>query len=140
MARPGYRELAMPIVTIECVVNTGEEKYPPEVIRRLADNLGRMLGSNPAGTWVKMRYLDRMQYAENESEVDSAVRPTFVEILKHSLADQNSLAAEAVLIASSVSEVLNRPRENVHIIYMPGGAGRVAFGGNLVRGQGHHED
>jgi phenylpyruvate tautomerase PptA (4-oxalocrotonate tautomerase family) len=129
----------MPIITIECVVSAAENKYPAEIIRRLADELGRLLGSKPAGAWLKMRYLDDMQYAENESDVDPAVRPTFVEVLKHSLGNQESLAAESRKIASTVSETLDRPRENVHVIFLPEGAGRVAFGGELVRTQGKNE-
>ncbi|MFT4677881.1 MAG: hypothetical protein ACI831_001885, partial [Candidatus Azotimanducaceae bacterium] len=38
-------------------------------------------------------------------------------------------------IPQIVSEALSRRAENVHIIYLSEGAGRVAFGGELVRNQ-----
>jgi hypothetical protein len=36
-------------------------------------------------------------------------------------------------LARSVAEACGRPAENVHVLVLPEGAGRVAFGGVMVR-------
>lgn len=127
----------MPIVTIQAVMGIDDEAYDAATVQQLADRLGNCLASEPGTTWIKMTYLDRHQYAENLTTLDETIRPTFVEVLKRSLPDQASLASEAKDIAAAVAEVLFRPRQNVHIVYLPAGAGRVAFGGNLVRDENH---
>ena len=77
--------------------------------------------------------LPHTQYAENHATIGPAVQPTFVEILKGSLPEQDALAKEAEHIAQIVSARLSRPIENTHVLYLPAGIGRIAFGGNLVR-------
>jgi hypothetical protein len=39
---------------------------------------------------------------------------------------------EAELIANTVAPICKRSAENKHIIYEPGGSGRIAFGGKLI--------
>ena len=123
----------MPIVTVQIVNGENEPEYSSESVQKLADELGSLFDSPPGSTWVKMAYLERRHYAENNSPPDASVQPTFVEILKRSLADQESMATEASLIASVIAATLKRPRENVHVIYLPAAEGRVAFGGELIR-------
>ena len=125
----------MPIVTIQAVVAESEQKYAADTIQKLADSLGEIFESDPSSTWIKMIYLDRNQYAENDAVIEEAVRPTFVDILKRYLPDHDSLSTEAQRVADAVAQILTRPRENVHIVYLPPGMGRVAFGGNLLREQ-----
>ena len=74
-------------------------------------------------------------YAENETQPDANIQPTFVEVLKRTLPEQEALAREAKQIAAKVAHVLSRPLENVHIVYLPPGEGRVAFGGKLLTKQ-----
>jgi hypothetical protein len=87
---------------------------------------------------VKLEYLDCRLYAENDLSAennvsaDAKIQPTFVEVLKRSLPDQQTLAKEAQQIANLVAEVLCRPVENVHALYLPPGEGRIAFGGKLL--------
>ena len=122
----------MPIVTIQVVISSNGETYSATDVARLSDRLGSIFNSEPGGTWVKLEYLDRSNYAENEMELDSNIQPTFVEVLKRSLPDQDILATEAQEIATEVARTLSRPLENVHIIYLPPGEGRIAFGGQLL--------
>ena len=125
----------MPIVTIQIVVSHNENTYSAEHLAQLADGLGAIFDSNAGGTWLKLDYLDHSHYAENETHPDANIRPTFVEVLKRTLPEQEALAHEAEQIAAKVASVLSRPLENVHIIYLPPGEGRVAFGGKLLTKQ-----
>lgn len=130
----------MPIVTVQCVHDSESGSYPKETVQLLCDELGRLFGSEPGTTWVKMQYLANSHYAENAVELNGRTRPTFVEVLKRSLDEEEVLVKEAIDIAAMVGRILGRPGENVHVIYRPEGAGRVAFGGNLVRRQSDEED
>jgi len=47
--------------------------------------------------------------------------------------DDDALAEEAQSVAGIVSARLSRPKENTHVLYLPPGMGRIAFGGRLVR-------
>lgn len=125
----------MPIVNIQLVVAEDEERYAPAIVQGLADSLGEVFDADAGTTWIKMMYLDRRDYAENQARIPETVRPTFVEVLRRSLPEEDRRASEAQRIAAAVARVLSRPSENVHVIYLPAGAGRVAFGGNLVREQ-----
>jgi phenylpyruvate tautomerase PptA (4-oxalocrotonate tautomerase family) len=125
----------VPIITIQIVVSNNENSFSAELLAQLADGLGSIFNSNAGGTWVKLEYLDRSHYAENGTLMDENIQPTFVEILKRTLPDQEALAFEAEQIAAKVAHVLSRPPENVHIIYLPPGEGRVAFGGKLLTKQ-----
>ena len=122
----------MPIVTIQIVISESDNRYSTKHIERISDLLGTLFNSDPGGTWIKLEYLDSHLYAENEMHPNSNIQPTFVEVLKRSLPDQDSLAAEAKQIAAKIAHVLSRPVESVHIIYLPPAGGRIAFGGNLL--------
>jgi len=123
----------MPIVTVQCVQEKNTGPYDRKTVQSLSDALGEVFGSNPGTTWVKVQYLERSDYAENGGEFDAEFRPTFIEVLKRTLQDEETLANEAMAIADLVAQILATPTDNVHVVYLPEGAGRVAFGGNLVR-------
>lgn len=125
----------MPIVTIQIVASKDEDMYSAKHVVKLSDQLGSIFESDPGTTWVKLEYLDNELYAENGIPKNADIQPTFVEILKRTLPDQAHLATEAEIVATKVAHVLNRPLENVHIIYLPPGEGRVAFGGKLLTKQ-----
>ena len=120
----------MPIFDIELV---GDDVQSAGTVQKLADDLGELLGSNKAGTWVRLHYLPRIQYAENDTGIDESVRPVFVSVLKARLEDEDRLATEATAIAGKVSELLERPMQNIHVLFQPDAAGRIAFGGVLLR-------
>jgi phenylpyruvate tautomerase PptA (4-oxalocrotonate tautomerase family) len=125
----------MPILRLDIVENdTDTPCYGRQVIQELADGLGSLFGTGPAGTWVQVRYLPRDSYAENDTVLDGDVLPVFVHVLKARVPEPPSLRTEAAAIAALVARVLDRPQDNVHVIYEPPGAGRVAFGGKLVDG------
>lgn len=130
----------MPIITIECVLESDIERYDSGCAQRLADKLGKTLKSDPGTTWVKLAYLDRSNYAENETVIDDSVKPTFVSILLRSLPSEKVLEELSQKISKDVAEILSRPLENTHVLFEPEGFGRVAFGGNLVNGPTSQED
>ena len=121
----------MPIVDIEVVTNASETVAGKEQLQSLADELGDLFGSGPGDTWIRLRSIDRRGYAENRTRIDGSVRPTFVTVLRYELPDAVELRREMAGIAEAVARILDRPRENVHVLYSPGAKGRIGFGGKL---------
>ncbi|MEW5941647.1 MAG: hypothetical protein AB1750_18430 [Chloroflexota bacterium] len=121
----------MPILDIEIVLRPGET-LPENLAQELADRLGSALDAPPGSTWVKARGLARDRYAESGGTPEDLF-PVFVSILKSSLPSPERMEAEVDAVIGVVSRICARPRENVHVIYLPEGRGRVAFGGKLVR-------
>jgi len=125
----------MPILDIEIVEDAPPGgPHPPATVRVLADRIAAVLGSGPAGTWVKLHYLPRDSYAENGGDVPPGVRPTFVTVLLARHPDAPEPRRLARRIADAVAATLDRPRENVHVLFEPPAAGRIAFGGELFEG------
>ncbi len=119
----------MPILTIEIV---GE---PTEVNRDLlaqtiADASAEVFDAGPSSVWVRIHVLPFREYAENQALTE--VRPVFVSVLKRSLPAPAARQREAGALAVAIANACNRPQENVHILYEPAGAGRIAFGGILA--------
>jgi phenylpyruvate tautomerase PptA (4-oxalocrotonate tautomerase family) len=123
----------MPIVTIQVLEDADHSPIAHEAVQMLADTLGDFFGSDVAGTWVKLTYLPREHYAENRTTVSLQQRPVFVEILKATLPSIDARAAEARRVATLVAEALQRPTDNVHVLYLPAATERMAFGGELIR-------
>jgi phenylpyruvate tautomerase PptA (4-oxalocrotonate tautomerase family) len=119
----------VPVLEIEIV---GEPEGPDRsgLARRLADAAGEALGAGPGSTWVRLRVLDPRDYAENESAEE--LRPVFVHVLERSVPDDDALAARVAKLTRAVAAACDRDPETVHVRYEPPGAGRQAFGGNLV--------
>ncbi len=122
----------MPIVTIEVLDDNPPTAVASGRLQALGDALGELFGSEPGGTWVQLQRLPRSAYVENRVTVPSSVRPTMVHVLKADLEEGAALAAEARAISTLVSQHLERPAENVHVLYAPRARGRIAFGGELV--------
>ena len=121
----------MPILDIEMVVMR-DEIMPSGIAQAIADATAAVFDA-PAGTvWTKFRILPITDYAENGVSGDDVPKPVFVRILKRELPGPGELTAEAANLAAAVAKVCGRPVDNVHILYEPPGAGRVAFGGELV--------
>lgn len=123
----------MPIVTVQ-IVGAATPPSGAESAQRLADALGDVFGSEPGTAWVRVIRLPRECYAENRTELPDSVQPVFVEVLHGSVPDADALADQARDVARVVADAVARPVENVHVLYLPPGHGRIAFGGNLVRG------
>lgn len=119
----------MPILEVEIVLQTSEV-LPPGLARELADQAASIFGAGPGTTWVRLRALPAHDYAENGGS-PSGVSPVFVSVLKRSLLPLEERRVEAARLAASIAALCGRPLENVHILYLPEGAGRMAFGGQL---------
>jgi hypothetical protein len=78
-----------------------------------------------------MRVIPSAHYAEDHGR-PLGVHPVFVTVLKSHITDKNALEREISLLTSEIAGVLNRSETNIHIAYQTEGAGRVAFGGQLV--------
>ena len=122
----------MPIVDIELVAKL-ESEVSTISANALADALGKVFGSMPGRTWVRLRFLSSSAYAENESSLSSEDLPAFVTVLHAHLPDGEALAAEIQDLTIALAGCLGRAPERVHVQYAPKAAGRQAFGGKLVR-------
>jgi phenylpyruvate tautomerase PptA (4-oxalocrotonate tautomerase family) len=120
----------MPLVVIEIV--GGKSPVPSRLTSELADVLGKIFGSEPGQTWVRVRVVPREAYAENESPAPPGAHAVFVAVTKRELPPKKFLRTQAALIAAAVGQACGRPAERIHVIYEPPAAGRVAFGGRLV--------
>ena len=122
----------MPIIDIEIVASEGFNLREPSVAA-IADALGKVLGSPPGRTWVRLRVLSSSAYAENESSLSEDELPVFATVLHARLPDGEGLVAEVKAITAAVANCLRRNPERVHVQYAPAAAGRQAFGGKLVQ-------
>lgn len=121
----------MPILDVE-IVTRPHESIRPGLARELADRTGEILGSPPGGTWVKVHLLSGEAYAENQSTEE--LFPVFVSILKARLPSPEALQIEVTQLTAAIAQACARPEENIHILYLPEGTGRIAFGGKLLSG------
>ncbi len=119
----------MPIVEVEMVA---ERKHVAGLAARIAHDLAPIFGGVASATWVKLRTLDVHDYAEGDGGPSSEVRPAFVTILRADPPAGDDLQDEVRQVTEAVAAVIERPPENVHVLYEPPGRGRVAFGGQLV--------
>jgi len=123
----------MPIIDIEVITGEAGTSMPDKRrLQQLTDELGDLFHSEPANTWVRLRSLDETAYAENQSESPAAVLPVFVNVLKAQLPDASTIRREMAEVAKAVARTLERPMENVHVVYAPGASGRIGFGGVLM--------
>jgi hypothetical protein len=121
----------MPIIEIEVVLQPGEQLID-NAAGVVADKLGDILGSGPGHTWVKLRTLAPERYAENGDNPPDGVYPIFVTLLKAKETPIENLQKEVDQICDAIAGVFDRPAENVHLLYLPPAAGRIAFGGKIV--------
>lgn len=121
----------MPILHVEIVGDLPED-VRRGLARRLADAAGDVLHSRSQGTWVQVRFVPRDAYAENGGDPETPVLPVLVRVLKREVPAFDALEAEIDDLTKAIAVVCGRSAENVHLIYEPPGAGRVAFGGQLV--------
>ena len=81
--------------------------------------------------WVHLHRLRAADYAESGGLAEG-VLPVFVTLLVARLPDRRTLRAQAERLAAAIAVACSRPRENVHALYLPEAAGRIAFGGVLL--------
>jgi len=99
---------------------------------RIAEAAGAVFHSGAGNTWVVLREHPLEDYAENAACPGERYAPVFVRVLKKSLPLEPELKIEVDALTRAVAEVCGRDPAQVHVIYEPGAAGRVAFGGRLV--------
>ena len=87
----------------------------------------------PGQTWVRLHFLGRNAYAENERVVDADALPVFVTVLKRQVPLGAELQAEVDSLTQAIARVVARPAESVHVEYAIAAANRLAFGGKLVQ-------
>lgn len=122
----------MPILEIELVASGEDESLPHELTQALADAAAHVFESPQGTTWVVMRVIPPGHYAENHGR-SPGVHPVFVSVLKSRIPGGRALEAEIARLTSAIAQVLNRPETHIHILYRPDAAGRIAFGGRIVR-------
>ena len=123
----------MPIVDIEILTTTtGPVSIDTESLQCVADELGELFGSAPGNTWIRLRSIDKNDYAENGVVTELQATPVFVSVLRADLPEVSALRREMAGVADVVSRALDHPRENVHVLYAPGARGRIGFGGELM--------
>jgi enamine deaminase RidA (YjgF/YER057c/UK114 family)/phenylpyruvate tautomerase PptA (4-oxalocrotonate tautomerase family) len=131
-ARFPLAEVWMPILDVTIVEPV--DHSPRELSSRIADRVGDALDARAGGTWVRLRLLPGDAYAESGG-APAGVRPVFVELtLREWPPTGAARASSARAVAQAVADACGRPVENVHVILAPPGAGRVAFGGELLPG------
>lgn len=121
----------MPIVDV-LIVSADPQGAANGLARTLADGLGRVFGSAPGRTWVRLQTLAEAAYAENEAQSAATELPVFVTVLHARPPVGVALVEELRAVTAAVADGLGRPTERVHVQYAPAGAGRQAFGGRLV--------
>ena len=121
----------MPILEVQ-LVGEPPESVVRDLAQRLANAADEVYRSGPQGTWVKVQFLPRQNYAENGGGPPEGVLPVFVFVLKRDVPRGDALKAEISALTKAIAAVCDRAEENVHVVYEPPAAGRVAFGGHLV--------
>jgi phenylpyruvate tautomerase PptA (4-oxalocrotonate tautomerase family) len=124
--------IGMPIVDVQLVTDTPGEPEPL-LSQALADSLGAVFGSAPGRTWVRVTLIGAAGYAENGVVISGRDLPVFVTVLQAHPPAGETLAAEVHAVTAAVAACVDRPAQRVHVQYAPAAAGRVAFGGSLVR-------
>ncbi|MGW8251943.1 MAG: hypothetical protein ACWGO1_14985 [Anaerolineales bacterium] len=121
----------MPVLELEIVTPTGETLHP-KLAKQLADRIGEIFASPPGSVWVRLRSLPSESYAENDRDQVETPLPVFVSILKAKPLQPEEQHREVAQLTNAIAELCRRPAENVHVLYLPPGSGRVAFGGRVV--------
>jgi phenylpyruvate tautomerase PptA (4-oxalocrotonate tautomerase family) len=122
----------MPQLNID-IVFRNKETLKSDAVQRLADVAGKIFDTPPGKTWVKINPVPRNYWAENKTSLDSYVGPVIVSILKRQVPEPDKIELEIQNLTRAIAGILDRPDENIHIIYEADAIGRVANGGKLVK-------
>ena len=120
----------MPIIDIE-FVQERPGPIEPTLAGKLADALGQVFDIAPGGIWVRLRELPYGAYAENG--VSKPPKPVFVTVLASRPPEGELLEQRIGEITRVVAQQVDRPAENVHVLFEAAARGRIAFGGKLSK-------
>jgi phenylpyruvate tautomerase PptA (4-oxalocrotonate tautomerase family) len=123
----------VPILDIERVLPDGAEAAPAGLAAALADATGRVFGSAPGRTWVRLRALPASAYAENGTTLSADALPVFVTVLLAQPPKCAALSDQVRALTDAVAQTLHVDATRVHVQVAPPGVGRQAFGGTLIR-------
>ena len=121
----------MPVVTVEFVSDL-DHPIRDGLAQAIADAVGRVLGTPPGQTCVRLRSLQPNQYAENDAHLEASDFPVFVTLLERLPPAGADLQAQVTSLTEAIAKVVGRPGGCVHIEYASAARGRVSFGGRLV--------
>lgn len=123
----------MPILSIE-IVQENHETIDSSWAQQIADAAGAVFGTEPGRTWVRLHRLDSTHYAEQGGNPQQTPRPVFVSVLQARTPELERKRVLASALASCIGDVCRRPTELVHVLWLPEGMNRIAFGGTLREG------
>jgi len=121
----------MPMVDVQLVGPVAEADRR-DLARRIADAAGEVFASPRGETWVTLHFVATEAYAENGDGPPAGVQPVVVSIVQANPPTGAMLAEQVARLTRAIAAACGRPPENVHLVYQPKAAGRVAFGGRLV--------
>ncbi len=121
--------MAVPMVEVELV---SDDEPAPGMADLLADQIGLALRAAEGSTWVRLRVLRPDHYGESGGSFGDSVKPVFVTVTSRRQPAREQFADVVEQITSAVARTTGHPRQNVHVIFAPDAAGRVAFGGRVV--------
>ncbi len=121
----------MPVLDVT-VVGDSPAQDRKRLVSRLAEAAGAVFRSGPGNTWVVLHEHPADGYAENAAGPRDRNSPVFVRVLKRVVPSGPELVVEVEALTHAVAQVCERDPAQVHVIYEPAAAGRVAFGGRLV--------
>ena len=122
----------MPVVTVEFVSDL-DHPIRDGLAQAIADAVGRVLGTPPGQTWVRLRSLQPNQYAENDTHPEATELPVFITLLERMPPTGAELQAQVTSLTQAVAQVFGRLSNCIHIEYASPASGRVSFGGRLVQ-------
>lgn len=121
----------MPILDIEIVIERGRS-ISGHTAKEVAAAASEILAAEPSSTWVRLRPLSQEHYAEGDGGPPEGVQPIFVTVLEASSPELPVRRDQAEALAEVIGRICERPAANVHVVFEPAGAGRIAFGGKMV--------
>lgn len=121
----------MPILDVEMIL-LPDEHPRPTLASEISEAAGAVFGSPPGRVWVRLHFLPHFQYAENGGPLPDGLGPVFVSVL-HALGPVGvERDGEAARLTTALAAACGRPGQNIHVFYLPDGAGRGYFGGRAV--------
>lgn len=121
----------MPIVDVEITCES-EAALSETLAAEIADAAANIFDTDPGQTWVRIRPVPLKYYAENGGGPPAGLMPVFVTVLKATNLNKEQMIGEIAELTECFAAICDRLPENIHVLYEPPAAGRIAFGGMLL--------